>query len=250
MRINPSWSIPPHPSQIPPPHTHTITTTHSYCSQTQHPAPSARPEPGPDIWLGLRRRHRSRSRSARRLPPPRGALPRRSSCQPPPCWQASPGRQPAQRAPAATAALPSPAELGAPGSASSSRATSPRLTSWPAQGSGPRTLPGAPHRPEPPQKPGTLRPSLSFFFSCVYEVFFLFLFFSPLIPTRFPPSPSTAPRSFCARVSVCALGARPLCCLGFPGAFRSGLGSLGLPLAPSSLQVSSWPFSLGTGPAL
>lgn len=63
----------------------------------------------------------------------RGALPRPSSCQPPPPprWQTSPGRQPARPAPAAAPALPSPAGLGASGGASSPRASGLRLPSGP-----------------------------------------------------------------------------------------------------------------------
>lgn len=221
----------PHPSWVPRHHHHTEPLLPDPASRPRTPPPHA---PSPDLTSGW-----ASAAPARDLPG--GSLPRRSSCQPPPCWQASPGRQPARRAPAATAALPSPAELGAPGSASSSRATSPRLTFCPGQGSGPRTLPSAPpapNRPEPPQKPGTLRPSLSLFSCPVSMRFFSFSFiFSPfllnpytfftqplnraplLLCGRLGPTPSA-----CARVSVCALGARPLFCLGFPGTSRSGLG--------------------------
>lgn len=122
-------------------------------------APSARPKPRPDIWRGLRS---SRARSARRPRPPQGPPPPVQLPAPPAGRQARadsrPSGPPQPRQP-----CQSPAESGAPGGASSPRATGPRLT-CPGQGSGPRTLPSAPpaprapNGPEPLQKPGTRVP--------------------------------------------------------------------------------------------
>lgn len=96
VRINQSFSRHPSPTWAPPSPTELLLDPAP--APTNAPARSLRtPQAQPDIWLSLRS---SRSRSARRAPPPPpGVLPRHSSCQPPPCWQTSPGRQPAQRAP-------------------------------------------------------------------------------------------------------------------------------------------------------
>lgn len=164
VRINQSFSRHPSPTWAPPSPTELLLDPAP--APTNAPARSLRtPQAQPDIWLSLRS---SRSRSARRAPPPPPRGPPSPFQLPAPSLLADKSGQTAGPAgPAATAALPNPAELGAPGGASSPRATSPRLTCCPRQDSARRTLPSAlpaprtPNLPAPPQRP---RPARSFLF--------------------------------------------------------------------------------------
>lgn len=99
---------------------------------------------------------------------PRRALPRGSSCQPPPRWQASPGRQPAGPAPAAAPALPSPAaRAGGWGWGRQCQLPSSKQSPadlLPRTGLGPRTLlpaPAAPCGSRSPASASRVRPLCS-----------------------------------------------------------------------------------------
>lgn len=142
---------------------------------------------------------------------PRRALPRGSSCQPPPRWQASPGRQPAGPAPAAAPALPSPAAR-AGGWGWGRRCQLPSSKQSPADllprtGLGPRTLLPAPRGPVRLPRPGI----------------------------RVPGAPSLLPQDLRTHFGRDWLGSRSL-----------SLAPACLPLT----QVCSRPFSLRTGPVL
>lgn len=192
------------------PHTHTHHTELLLPDPAPPPphASAAPPKPRPDIWLGLRS---SRSRSARRFPPPGRASPAVPAASPLPA-----GRQ--ARADSRPAGPRSHGSSAKPG-----RVGGPRQCQLPSSDqSSADLLPRAGIRPaRPPQiaqsHPRSRHPaSLSLFsFPVSMRVFFFFL-----NPYTFFTSPSTAARSFVgasrSQSAACArLGVRPRCAPSF-----------------------------------